>query len=76
MSDQYPEKIEITAAGEWVVSCCYGSIHLIVNRPMTVNTSDIPWQLAGATDKLIFKPCKPPAFNGPPRGAAGTRPRS
>jgi hypothetical protein len=55
MSDQYPEKIEITAAGEWVVSCPRGCIHLTVNRPTTVKTSDIPWQLAGATDKLILK---------------------
>ena len=55
MSDQYPEKIEITAAGEWVVSCPRGCIHLTVNRPTTVKTSDIPWQLVGATDKLIIR---------------------
>ena len=55
MSDQYPDKLEITAAGEWVVSCPKGSIRLTVNRPTTVKTSDIPWQPAGATDKLIIK---------------------
>jgi hypothetical protein len=55
MSVEFPENIEIIAAGEWFVSCPKGSIHLTVNRPTTVKTSDIPWQLAGATDKMIIK---------------------
>jgi hypothetical protein len=33
MSVEFPENIEIIAAGEWFVSCPKGSIHLTVNRP-------------------------------------------
>jgi hypothetical protein len=55
MSAELPENFEIIGAGQWFVSCPKGSIYLTVNRPATVKTSDIPWQLVGATDKLIIK---------------------